>query len=362
MKNQLEHSPFELNKTEKLFFASSLRKFPLSPLSRISKKDLQTAKTVWANSRSSKGQTFIFVFGGSGASTKIAQSLFPSKNKNTVVVNSKNQEFLERLSSLKKTELKSCRFFFISKSGRTEELLFYTSFLKNLYSQKKISLKGTATILTQAKNSPLLKWAKKENSSVIWSKSFLPGRFSFFTPGGLLQFQAHGFSLQLSTGKTPFSCQKLLEFLIHYSNKKKEVFFCPMNPRLKELAHWMEISWSESLFKEGAKKQPPTLRNISFSKLRHAYIEELITKKNQVCFWAWDTNANNNPGNPKNKILLKKLLKEKNIPYIFMRTPLKDKTALADLLMDFYKIFFCMGQFLKSDIYIQPWVDYFKEK
>ena len=380
MNSPFDYSPFKPSKKEKSFVSSSLKKLSVSPLFQISKKDLKLAKTIWKTIKKSHSTVFIFAFGGMGSSAKIANSLSPTKNKNVFLIDAIDEKFLSCLSSLKKTKLQSSHSIFISKSGQTKEILFYKSFLQKIYFNKQLSLKGKVTVLTQALRSPLLKWAKKEGCSVMLSDKPFPGRFSFFTLSGLLQFQAYGFDWsdkmfnnppkalktlefqQTSTGlfaNNPPATAKALEFFIHQSVKRKEIFFCPFDLQLKELSHWLELSWSESLFKKETERQAPVLRNIALSDLRHACIEELIAKKDQVCFWALDIKSKNKPDSLYKK-QIKKLLKTKKIPYMFMQLSLNSQKSLAGLIIDFYKILSCLGDFSKSDIYTQPWVDYLK--
>ena len=380
MYSSLDYSPFKLKKKEKNFVSSSLKKFSASPLFQISKRDLKSAETIWKSIKKSHSKVFIFAFGGMGSSAKIVNSLFPSKNKNIFLIDVIDEKSLSGLSSLNKTELQSSHSIFISKSGQTKEILFYKSFLKRIYFNKQLSLKGKVTVLTHTLKNPLLKWAKKEGCSVVLSHNSLPGRFSFFSLSGLLQFQAYGFDVSVNMFKniskavktlefqkaslglfanTPETI-KALEFFIHQCDQRKEIFFCPFDLRLKELSHWLELSWSESLFKKEAERQVPALRNIALSDLRHACIEELIAKKDQVCFWAMDIKSKNKTDSLFYKKQITKLLKSEKIPYMFMQLSLDRQNALARLIVDFYKILFCIGDFSKSDIYTQPWVDYLK--
>ena len=360
MKLSLDYSPFKKNTKEKIFISAALKKFLASPLSWASEKDLKSVKKIWTDIKQSHSKIFIFAFGGAGSTAKIINSLFPVKNKSVWLIDSIDKKSLNLLSSLTKAELKQCHSLFISKSGKTKEILFYKSFLKKIYLNNNLSLKKRVTIATQALKSPLLEWIRKEKGSILFLNNPLPGRFSFFTLGGLLQSQAYDFNVPIKKlNRSSSSITKFLEFFIHQCNKKKEIFFCPFSPELKELSHWLELSWSESLFKQKAKKQVPVLRNITLSDLRHSCIEELITKKDQVCFWALDikTKASSNSFHEKQ---IKKLLKEKRIPYVFMKFPLNNKNSLVSLMSFFYKILFCIGDFSKSDIYTQPWVDYLK--
>ena len=355
--NSFNCSPFKSTKTEKIFVSNSLKKFIESPLSRHSSKDRQTAKQIWGEINKSHSHIFIFAFGGMSYSAKIMKSLFPSKNKNVVLIDKINEKYLQTLSSFKKTQLKACHFLFISKSGQTKEILFYKSFLKKIYSKKNLLLKGRITVLSQALKSPLLKWAKQQNGNIVSLNSKLPGRFSFFTLSGLMQSQAYDFCLNPKSLPPYSKNKKILEFFIHqYNHNKKEIFFCSFDPKLRELSHWLETSWSESLFHSSTQKQAPLLRHISLYDLRHSFIEELMAKHHQICFWALDLKSN--PSS--NEQQIKKLLKGKKIPYLFMKTSLNNK-YLSHLITVFYKILFCMGDFLQLNIYKQNWVDHLKK-
>ena len=359
MNISFDHSHFKVNKKEQSFISSSLKKFSVSPLSQISQKDLQLAKEIWTAIKKHHSKIFIFSFGGTGSSAKIVNSFFPLKNQNVYLIDSISEEFLTLFSSLTKIELKSCHLIFISKNGQTKELLFYKDFLKKIYLKKNLSLKKKITILTQSENSPLMKWVKKEEGSVVLFKNPLPGRFSFFTLSGLLQSQAYNYNFSVKMTKYSPVTVKALEFLVHQCDKVKEIFFCPFHPQLQEISHWLELSWSESLFKQNAEKQVPVLRNVSLTDLCHGCIEELVAKKDQVCFWALDVKSGQD-FNFLHKKRIKKLLTDQDIPYLFMNVSLNNKNFLAELMVDFYKILFCVGDFAKSDIYIQNWVDYFK--
>ena len=350
-------SPFEILKKDKSFVSSSLKKFSESPLSKISKKDLQIAKKTWKEITKSHSNIFIFAFGGTGSTKKILKSLFPERNKNIFLINTIDKKFLKDLSSLKKIELQSTHSLFFSKSGKTEEILFYMSFLKKIYKKAKLSLKEKITIISQSDDNPLAEWGKKEGGSLLLSGNPLPGRFSFFNLNGLLQSQAYIPHFKITSFKSSAQIEKALQFFIHYK-KKKEIYLCPFTPQLKEISHWLELSWSESLFKKETVQQAPLLRNITFSDLRHAYIQELLTKKNQALFWGL-----NIIDKEKTKSIhqIKHLLQKNKIPYLFIHLSLDKKSSICDLMKALYQILFLMAETLKANIYTQPWVDHLKK-
>lgn len=352
-------STFESSKKDKQFVSSSLKKFSKSPLCKISDKDLQTAKKKWKEITKSHSNIFLFAFGGTGSTKKILSSLLTKKSKNILLIDDVNKNFLNMLSSLKKLELTNSHFLFFSKSGRTEEILFYMSLLKKIYQKAKLPLKKRLTIISQSDNNPLAKWGKKEGGAFILSESPLPGRFSFFNLTGLLQSQAYTPYFKITHFRNSDQMEKALQFFIHYK-KKKEIYLCSFKPQLKAISHWLELSWSESLFKKETVQQPPLLRHITLSDLRHAYIQELLTKKNQVCFWGLDIkNKEETRGISIEK--MKKLLQKNKIPYILMSLSLNKKSLPCDLMRALYQILFLMGEASKANIYTQPWVDYLKK-
>ena len=257
----------------------------------------------------------------------------------------------------------------MSKSGRTTEVLFYKTFLKDIFFKNKLSLKGRVSIFTSSFDNPLSIWAKSEGCSIHISALSLPGRFSFFTLNGLLLSQVYNQDCKIS--KTPF---EILEFFTAYYQTKKEILCCSFDSRLKDLNHWLELSWSESLFKKGAIKPIPLFRSITSSDLVHGYIEELVFKKDQISFLGLDIVSSKpndyavdleslHPYHIQNQVQknITKLLKTHKIPYLFIKLSLKNTCCLSEFVYTFYKVIFCLAQISKSDVLIQPFVDEFKK-
>ena len=389
-------SPIKVESRKKQWVKARLKQFQSQDLSKLSEKQFKQSENLYKNISSSHFHIFIFAFGGIGASFKIARSFFSVQNKKVTLVDSLNFAFRRKISQLSPEELLSSHFVFISKSGQTSEILFYKELVKKLYSKNKLSLKNRMTLLTQNLNSPLLSWGKQEKADIVFLEDSLPGRFSFFSLSGWFQFQACGLKipsnfypdqLSFSSGgqnslKTPALLKKkgrssrkklqnsnpanVLRMLSVDSQifnfwtalfEKKEIYFCPFQPELHAISHWLELSWSESLFKEEMKRPAPLLRVVSWSNLRHGFIEELIAKKEQACFWALDIKPDEkDPLKDK----LKSLLKSKKIAYLFVSAK-QDFPAFLKLIGFFYTVLFLAGEFSEVDIRTQPWVDYFKK-
>ena len=361
---------------KKQWITKALTEFHKTNLSKVSEKQFQQASNLYKQIRSSNSQVFIFAFGGIGASFKTAQSFFALKNKQAILVDSLDPLIIKRISSLNKKELSSCHFVFISKSGQTSEILFYKQLVQKTYSKKKLSLKNRLTLLVQNQNSPLTLWGKKEQAHCVFLEDSLPGRFSFFSLSGCFQFQACGLKIKADSFLSSSIDSQLYSFL-HSLFSKKEIFLCFFQTELKALSNWLEMSWSESLFKESMKKPLPLLRVISWSELRHGFIEELVSKKNQACFLALNLKSDSSKQELRaldakfykkesaeniksDQYKLKKLLKLKKISCLFVDVE-KEPSAFFELLFLFYQLLFLAGEYAKVDIKTQPWVDYFKK-
>ena len=348
-------SSFGVTDKDKQWIKDSLKKFKKNPLSQVSTEQLRRSEQLYKTVKASHSQVFIFAFGGIGASFRICQSFFFAKNKKTILVDSLHSDCKNLFSKMTKTEMSKAHFVFISKSGQTAEILFYKNLIQKLYSKNKISLKNKVTILTQNLKSPLLSWGERLSTSIVFLEDSLPGRFAFFNLSGLFQFQAFGLKISPKLSKPVFAPSHLLEFFVSQF-KKREFFLCSFQPELNLISSWLELSWSESLFKENMKRQAPILRAISYSDLQHGFIEELVAKQSQICFWALNLKSFSNRNHQ-----MKSLLESKKIPYLIINVE-KKFLSLFELIMAFYQILFLAGELSGVDIRTQPWVDYLKSK
>ena len=345
-------SPVKVKSDQKLWVKTVLNRFEEQSLAEFSKKQLKSASLLYKKISSSHSQIFIFAFGGMGASFRIGQSFFSVRGQKAVLIDSLDSSFGQKLSQLKRKELKSSHFVFISKTGQTSEILFYTKQIRKIYSKNRITLKGRLTVLTQSLKSPLLEWAEKELADIVFLEDTLPGRFSFFTFSGWFQLKACGLTVRPDSLKS-LSLSPALDFLAD-SLRKKEIYLCFFTKELKTLSQWLEISWSESLFKTEMKKQAPVLRAVSFSDLRHGFIEELIAKQREVCFLGLDDRKNSFSNHS-----LRNLFHLKKIPYLIVNIE-QEFLSFFQLIMFFYKLLFLFGEFSAVDIKTQYWVDYLK--
>ena len=195
----------EMQKTENL-----LKLFPESRLAL----SCQSGKTVlgrvlkriavFLEKEAEGGPLFVFAAGGAGAAARFAMDPADSLNRDNKkgggifpIIGSWDERALRLLHSLSGERLKRARFLFVSKSGRTAENRFYLEEIeKQFWENKQKPAQGQMELWTSEKGrrSFAARAVKKQNGAVFSPKDAeaLPGRFSFLTESGLLQFGLFG--------------------------------------------------------------------------------------------------------------------------------------------------------------------------
>ena len=349
MKVTFYPSSFNLKKTQKNKLYKALNSFQAMDRLFYCEQDFPN---IFDKIQKESAFTAVFVFGGASASSQICQSL--GLKTKLHFISQINTEAIDRIQKQTQSTLKKARFVFISKSGKTYESLFYKNLIESLYEKKKISLKDKVFVITEKSKSPLLQWVEKPEAYYL-EKNGVPGRFSFFKSIGLLQFQAYGLSPSEWSSKSSFD--KLLEFLI-FNKEKKEIWLCSMDPKLEAFCQWLEMAWSESLFKTN-QTHPPLLRHIRWYDLQHGFIEELAAKKDQICFWALEPLRNQIYKAQKKSF--KNLIRSKNLSFLHSQIDLNQPSSLFDLIFLSYKVLFVLSAFFKADIFSNVWVDFLKK-
>ena len=359
MSFKVEFSPFKSAPLSQRFVQKSLDRFYASPLALSLSETEQKAAKPLAERIKKRRPLFVFAFGGAGAVSSFLSDRLP--HAGLTLADQWSARFIGLLSGLSKAQLKTAGFVFISSSGKTEEILPFQKLLKRIYKKNQLSLKGRLFALTQQPSNPLGQWAERSKGLVMPLKSLLPGRFSFFNLSGFLQASAFGLKFKAKALGPDKQSPLLAEFFIHHL-QKKEIFICAMDPVWRSAVRWLNMSWSESLFKEGLSKTPPSMKEVSFYDLRHGIIEELVFKKNSALLLALGQSQaikGHSATSPEAKI--KNLLREKNIPFLFIR-PGKARSCFFQFPALFYKILFCAGDYFGANIYTQTYVDYLKKK
>lgn len=190
--------------------------------------------------------------GGSFLSAQIISNLFEPLSEKKIY-------FLENLdaykveSTLSRIDLDKTLFVFASKSGRTADVLI----LKNLIENRVKNLAQNSLFMTQSSSSPLRSWAEENNSFIVELPENICGRFSCFTPIGLLALNFYEPNKVDSWKEgarwaleNPSLVSELCEFYLQSLNDKKWIsIFWLYSSVFKKWGDWVQQLWAESLAK-----------------------------------------------------------------------------------------------------------------
>ena len=159
------------------------------------------------------------------------------------------------MSNFKKKNLKKTLFFIISKSGNTVETLANVFSLNILKKNAK-----NIIIITEKKNNPLFKLAKKLNIFFVEHKDFIGGRYSVLSEVGIVPTYFMGleitklrskiFNILIGKNKALLKDSAIkLSYLIK-SKKYNNLIFVNYSPKLKQFLFWCQQLIAESLGKK----------------------------------------------------------------------------------------------------------------
>ncbi|MFH1375633.1 MAG: glucose-6-phosphate isomerase [Patescibacteria group bacterium] len=187
---------------------------------------------------------------GIGGSSLPAQALVNALQKK----NSPEFFFLDNLdpteinSTLQKLKLSQTLVIVISKSGSTLETISQFLVIRKKLKREQI------VIITDPKKGFLRELAEKEKLASFDIPSEIGGRYSVFTPVGLLPAQLAGIDLpKLLKGVQSADPRKAFEFAkiqaAEYKRGKNIAVFCPYASSLEALTKWWEQLLAESIGK-----------------------------------------------------------------------------------------------------------------
>jgi glucose-6-phosphate isomerase len=158
----------------------------------------------------------------------------------------------------------------ISKSGTTMEInIFYDLIMKEMrqkYNQKELSKRVIVT--TNNSSGFLYEEAKKEGYKTFVIRDDIPGRYSVFTPAGLLPIAVSSIDIN-GLYKGAMEAKKMVKEQFEYAstridmikqNKLVEAFVC-YEPKLKYFLEWLKQLYAESLGKENKGLLPISIVN-----------------------------------------------------------------------------------------------------
>lgn len=158
--------------------------------------------------------------------------------------------------------LADTHFLIISKSGNTLEVATMMNAVEALLVSQGLTLSRQATVITEEKPSPLYNWATAHQVPVIPHPMDVGGRFSIFTPVGLVPAAFGGVDIaRLREGAAWASVQTdllaaiMAQFAASFERGEKISVFWSYVHGLMPFLPWLEQLWAESLGKAQGRRE-----------------------------------------------------------------------------------------------------------
>ena len=294
------------------------------------------------------------------------------------------------------SDLNKSHFVIISKSGSTIEPV---SILKYIESQVKIS-KNNSTVIS-SRDSTLYKFAKKNEIKTFLIPDNVGGRFSVFSPVGLLPLSIIGVNIQsllkgcskvhdgffnqsdyydLIINKARFLVENKSRFVMNVVFSYSSVF--------KDFNKWFVQLWAESLGKKNINNTRQGLtpiallgpddqhsflqlimdgvrdKTVTLFKIENLNDESLIPADNKFSIFQSDFlngKSFNELINLQADSTYEAILQEKDIPCDIVTISKINEENIAKLMYRFFLLTSCVGSFLQINTYDQPGVELGKE-
>lgn len=161
-----------------------------------------------------------------------------------------------------RNDLENTHWVIVSKSGNTIETLTMAEFVDQHLREKGFKkLSAVSTVISEAGDNPLMRWARKEGVPSLEISKDVGGRFSVLSPVGLLPAAFFGLEIsQLREGAAwALEQDDLLARLVAQSLKSFErgewiTQFWFYSDSLKDFGLWTQQLWAESLGKAKGRK------------------------------------------------------------------------------------------------------------
>lgn len=145
----------------------------------------------------------------------------------------------------------------ISKSGNTIETLTMAEFVdQHLRSGGFKKLSASATVISEADDNPLMRWARKEGVPALEIPKDVGGRFSVLSPVGLLPAAFYGLDLDAlcegaawALGQDELLTRLTAQTLMSFDRSEWITLFWAYSDGLRDFGLWTQQLWAESLGK-----------------------------------------------------------------------------------------------------------------
>ncbi|MCY4414045.1 MAG: hypothetical protein OXC30_03545 [Alphaproteobacteria bacterium] len=200
------------------------------------------------------------VFCGIGGSSLSGQALTAPLNKSVTL------SFLANIDpyAYESWDWSKTHFVFTSKSGGTVETLAQLSWITDQLTQRSLPLSKHCLILTQPHTSPLRTFAQDNAVPIIDLDPHVPGRFSAFTPTGLVPIMCAGgnalealdaayavYASYTEKNTSHAITDSVAWILWNRSHKRCTSVLMPYAQKHAPCALWWRQLWAESLGKNG---------------------------------------------------------------------------------------------------------------
>ena len=349
-----------LKKTKKIFklFLLDLENNKIPLLNSFEKGYVFDFSNAMIKKFSKYKQIFVIGMGGSILGTKSIFSFFENKLKKKIF-------FFDNLDEnlyLKHGKIKNSCFIVVSKSGDTLETI---ANLKKLLSEN--TYRNKIVIITEIKDSPLMKIGKKYKADIIEHKSFISGRYSVLSESSMFPAALMGLNLnKFKNLKFLIKDKNFVSSLIHnvaciYTLNKirinNSVIFT-YNSSLNDLGYWYQQLIAESLGKKGKGINP----FLSFAPKDHHSLLQLYLDGPRDKFFTFF-----NFSKEKNKKLeliinaqsksVKNIFKSKKIPFREINFKKRNENELGKIFIFFVLETIILSRMMNVNPFDQPAVE-----
>lgn len=349
-------------------------------------------------------KVFVHVgIGGSSLGPEMLVSALQKSDTSFLFINNIDPEEIQaQLKTLSNIDLKSCLFYFVSKSGGTAETMAALAIVSQLMESRGINprdYKDYFVFATDPAKSELLTLAREWDITTLEVPSDVGGRFSVLTPVGFLPALFAGLDLGelirgakeaqgalLSEDGAKNELVAAAEFLFELKQKKNisQTVFMPYSSKLKNFSFWFTQLWAESLGKKKNKRGDTV--NVGFTPVpaygatdQHSQVQLfmegpndkayiILEVENFACDFALASPLSSNNLQKLSGFKLSELMKaelagtvkalrEQERPIIHIKLEKNNEFHLAQLVLFFESLTALMGDYLMIDPFDQPGVE-----
>lgn len=345
-----------------------------------------------------RNSTKLVILGMGGSSLgcrAIRQTLqnFSSTHELIFVDNVDSDRFWKWLKSEKDFSL--YHWLIISKSGNTIETLTMAEFIDQhlrLAGHKRLATQ--CTVISEADDNPLMRWAKKENVPTLEIPKDVGGRFSVLSPVGLLPAAYYNVDLdQMREGarwalkQDTLVAELTAQTLMSWKRNEWITLFWAYSDGLKEFGLWIQQLWAESLGKakdRKGSKAPDASTPIAAtgSSDQHSILQQVMEGRRDKFLWFFRVGEAEASGPKLEKNLYdcqtlmlgktmgdlfgamatatRDALAQNNVQSLTLQTKVLDAHALGALFMLFELTVGALGEAMNINAFDQPGVEHGK--